>query len=115
MDKVRFGVVGLGNMGGHHISYLNQIEGAADSNGRARNTAANVNGEVSFYVDQLKGALMRTYLAVEESGLKHNELWSYEISGGVLKPIRYGASTDVQLWNVTDLAVQFVLKRLGVY
>ena len=29
MDKVRFGVVGLGNMGGHHISYLNQIEGAA--------------------------------------------------------------------------------------
>ena len=28
MDKVRFGVVGLGNMGSHHISYLNQIEGA---------------------------------------------------------------------------------------
>src|SRR5882672_12532018 len=28
MDKVRFGVVGLGNMGGHHISYLNQIDGA---------------------------------------------------------------------------------------
>ena len=28
MDKVRFGVVGLGNMGGHHVSYLNQIEGA---------------------------------------------------------------------------------------
>ena len=26
--KVRFGVVGLGNMGGHHISYLNQIDGA---------------------------------------------------------------------------------------
>jgi len=52
---------------------------------------------------------------VEASGLKHNELWSYEISGGTLRPIRYGASTDVQLWNVTDLAVQFVLKRLGVY
>jgi hypothetical protein len=52
---------------------------------------------------------------VEASGLKHNELWSYEISDGTLKPIRYGASTDVQLWNVTDLAVQFVLKRLGVY
>src|SRR5258706_12454559 len=28
MDKVRFGVVGLGNIGGHHISYLNQIESA---------------------------------------------------------------------------------------
>ena len=49
------------------------------------------------------------------SGLKHNELWSYEIVGETLRPIRYGASTDVQLWNVTDLAVQFVLKRLGVY
>jgi len=52
---------------------------------------------------------------VEASGLKHNELWSYEIRGGTLKPIRYGASTDVQLWNVTDLAVQFVLRRLGGY
>jgi hypothetical protein len=39
-------------------------------------------------------------------------LWSYEISGGTLRPIRYGASTDVQLWNVTDLAVQFVLSRM---
>jgi predicted dehydrogenase len=28
LEKVRFGVVGLGNMGGHHISYLNSIEGA---------------------------------------------------------------------------------------
>ncbi len=28
MDKVRFGVVGLGNMGSHHISYLNSIDGA---------------------------------------------------------------------------------------
>ncbi len=28
MDKVRFGVVGLGNMGSLHVSYLNQIEGA---------------------------------------------------------------------------------------
>ena len=97
------------------LGVANQIEGAEDSSGRARNAAANVNGEVSSYVDEMKGALMRTYLAVEESGLKHNELWSYEIRGGVLKPIRYGASTDVQLWNVTDLAVQFILKRLAVY
>jgi hypothetical protein len=52
---------------------------------------------------------------VEASGLKHNELWSYEISGGSLKPIRYGASTDVQLWNVTDLAVQFMLTRLHYF
>jgi len=41
--------------------------------------------------------------------LKHTELWSYEIVEGRLNPIRYGAATDIQLWNVTDLAVQFVL------
>jgi hypothetical protein len=63
----------------------------------------------------MRSALMRVNAAVEASGLKHNELWSYEIEAGALKPIRYGASTDVQLWNVTDLAVQFVLKRLGIY
>ena len=63
----------------------------------------------------MRGALMKTYLAVEASGLKHNELWSYEIDNGKLKPIRYGASTDVQLWNVTDLAVQFTLNRLHLY
>jgi hypothetical protein len=67
------------------------------------------------YLDEMRAALMRTNTAVEASGLKHNELWSYEIQDGVLRPIRYGASTDVQLWNVTDLAVQFVLKGLGVY
>jgi hypothetical protein len=57
---------------------------------------------------------MDTYLAVEASGLKHHELWSYEIVDGTLRPIRYGASTDVQLWNVTDLAVQFVLTGMGL-
>ena len=60
----------------------------------------------------MRAALTRINDAVEASGLKHNELWSYEISGGALRPIRYGASTDVQLWNVTDLAVQFVLSRM---
>ncbi len=28
MDKVRFGVIGLGNMGSHHVDYLNSVEGA---------------------------------------------------------------------------------------
>ena len=99
------------------LGLANQIESASDTNGRVRDSLQNLNqnGEVSRYVDEMKGALMRTYLAVEASGLKHNELWSYEIVNGKLKPIRYGASTDVQLWNVTDLAVQFVLKRLSVY
>ncbi len=91
------------------LGLANQISGARNDSARSRSQ------ELIEYVDAMRGALMRTYLAVEASGLKHNELWSYEIGDGTLKPIRYGASTDVQLWNVTDLAVQFVLKRLGVY
>jgi hypothetical protein len=91
------------------LGLANQITGATDAAGKTRVA------ELGEYVDEMRGALMRTYLAVEASGLKHNELWSYEISDGKLRPIRYGASTDVQLWNVTDLSVQFVLKRLGVY
>ncbi|PYO09885.1 MAG: hypothetical protein DMD30_04730 [Gemmatimonadetes bacterium] len=90
------------------LGLANQINGATDSSGKVK---APSEGMIS-YVDEMKGALMRTYLAAEASGLKHNELWSYEITGGTLKPIRYGASTDVQLWNVTDLAVQFILTRL---
>jgi hypothetical protein len=84
------------------LGLANQINGAGP-------------GGDAAYVDEMRAALMRVNAAVEASGLKHNELWSYEIQGGALKPIRYGASTDVQLWNVTDLAVQFVLKKLGVY
>jgi len=91
------------------LGLANQVSGARNDSARSSSQ------ELIEYVDTMRGALTRTYLAVNSSGLKHNELWSYEISDGMLKPIRYGASTDVQLWNVTDLAVQFVLKRLGVY
>jgi hypothetical protein len=54
----------------------------------------------------------RTLAAVEASGLGYNELWSYRIEGGRLQPIRYGTSSDIQLWNTTDLAVEFMLSRL---
>ena len=91
------------------LGLANQINGATDSSGRP------VNADVASYVTELRDALRRTNAAVEASGLKHNELWSYEIVDGALHPIRYGASTDVQLWNVTDLAVQFVLARLGAF
>jgi hypothetical protein len=91
------------------LGLANQISGATDTAGRPANDA------LAQYVGEMRDALRRVNAAVEASGLKHNELWSYEIGGGQLKPIRYGASTDVQLWNVTDLAVQFVLQRLGVY
>ena len=89
------------------LGLANQINGATEggSNGAA-------SAGLTAYTNEMRAALTRINDAVEASGLKHNELWSYEISGGALRPIRYGASTDVQLWNVTDLAVQFVLSRM---
>ena len=80
-----------------------QMAAATDVSGRPRSAS------LAPYVGELREALRRVDTAVEASGLKHNELWSYEIAGGALHPIRYGASTDVQLWNVTDLAVQYTL------
>lgn len=88
------------------LGLANQISGATDASGKPRDPA------LTAYVAEMRDALRRVNTAAEASGLKHNELWSYEISGGTLKPIRYGASTDVQLWNVTDLAVQFILSRI---
>jgi len=88
------------------LGLANQISGATNAAGRPRDPS------LTLYVTEMRDALRRANAAVEASGLKHNELWSYEIVGGTLKPIRYGASTDVQLWNVTDLAVQFVLSRI---
>jgi len=49
--------------------------------------------------------------AVDRSGLRHAELWSYRIDNGRLVPTRYGTSSDVQLWSLTDLAVQYLLNR----
>jgi len=91
------------------LGLAKHISSSVDGAGRARDPA------LAPYVSELRDALRRTTAAVEASGLKHNELWSYEIEGSParLKPIRYGASTDIQLWNVTDLAVQFVLARLA--
>jgi hypothetical protein len=60
----------------------------------------------------LQDVLRRTTAAVAASGLGNNELWSYRIEGGRLRSVRYGTSSDVQLWNTTDLAVEFVLARL---
>jgi trehalose/maltose hydrolase-like predicted phosphorylase len=60
----------------------------------------------------LERALRKTREAVAASGLQHNELWSYRIEGGKLVPVRYGTSSDVQLWSSTSLAVQFAPSRL---
>jgi hypothetical protein len=61
------------------------------------------------YQAGLRRILTTTRRAVEASGLRHNELWSYRIERDTLYPVRYGSSSDIQLWNVTDLAVRFLL------
>ena len=90
------------------LGLANQITGATDAAGRPRDPS------LTAYVTEMRDALRRANAAVEASGLKHNELWSYEIVGGVLKPIRYGASTDVQLWNVTDLLCSSCFRGSGI-
>ena len=85
-----------------------QIAAAYDAAGELRpNTDV-----MRAYVTELRRLLERTTAAVEASGLRHNELWSYRIEGDTLRPVRYGTSSDIQLWNVTDLAVRFALDRL---
>src|SRR6184192_1455301 len=59
----------------------------------------------------LQDALRRISDAVDRSGLRHAELWSDTIENGRLVPSRYGSSSDVQLWSLTDLAVQYLLNH----
>jgi hypothetical protein len=90
------------------LGLARQIETAYDASGRLRDES----DAFLSYVEALRDALETTEEAVEASGLSHNELWSYRIDGGTLRPVRYGTSSDIQLWNVTDLAVGFLLDRL---
>ena len=55
------------------------------------------------------GAIDSVRSAVARSGLQYAELWSYKFEGGVLRPVRYGSSSDVQLWSLTEIAVQYLL------
>jgi len=59
----------------------------------------------------LDTTISRIEAAVDRSGLRHAELWSYTIENGRLVPSRYGTSSDVQLWSLTDLAVQYLLNH----
>jgi hypothetical protein len=90
------------------LGLARQIEAAYDASGRLRDDSE----EMRSYVAVLRRTLDNTRAAVEASGLSHNELWSYRIDDGTLRPVRYGTSSDIQLWNVTDLAVGFLLDRL---
>ncbi|MBA3318494.1 MAG: hypothetical protein H0T50_10445 [Gemmatimonadales bacterium] len=88
------------------LGLANQIAGGFDAGGRLADPG------LQPYLRALDDALRRTLAAVHASGLEHNELWSYRIEDGRLRPTRYGTSSDIQLWNGTNLAVQFVLSRL---
>ncbi|MGH7454315.1 MAG: hypothetical protein ACRENG_23370, partial [bacterium] len=83
-----------------------QILAAYDDQGRMKSPM------LVTYVHELRQALNTIAAAVEASGLSHNELWSYKIENGKFFPSRYPASCDIQLWNLTDLAVQYSLERL---
>jgi hypothetical protein len=90
------------------LGLAHQIDAAYDESGRLRDES----DPFRTYVETLRRALETTGEAVEASGLSHNELWSYRIDGGTLRPVRYGTSSDIQLWNVTDVAVRYLLDRL---
>ena len=88
------------------LGLVHQIALAVDARGRPRDPSQ------TAYVASLTGALRKIQSAVDASGLRHFELWSYRIDGGRLLPVRYGTSSDVQLWNTTSLAVQWALAKL---
>jgi hypothetical protein len=90
------------------LGLARQLEAAYDASGRLRDES----DAFRSYVEALRDALEITQEAVEASGLSHNELWSYRIDDGTLRPVRYGTSSDIQLWNVTDLSVGFLLDGL---
>jgi hypothetical protein len=87
------------------LGLAKQIMAAYDSEGRLKDA------RLSVYVRDLRAIFDKTLAAVEASSLKHNELWSYRIEDDKLLPARYPVSTDIQLWNLTDLAVQYLLER----
>ena len=88
------------------LGLAHQLADAVDARGRPHDPS------LAGYVTSLTTALRRIQSAVDASGLRHFELWSYRIDGNRLQPVRYGTSSDVQLWNTTSLAVQFALSRL---
>jgi hypothetical protein len=79
--------------------------------GVANRIAAARGTPLERHVPELRAALDRVRAAADASGFE-SELWSYAVRDGRLVPIRYGISSDLQLWSTTDLAVQFALSRL---
>ena len=67
---------------------------------------ASASAALDDYRRELATAIEQVGRAVEQSGF-HSELWSYELRGGRVVPVRYGSGSDVQLWSTTDLSVGF--------
>lgn len=78
----------------------------------ARTPAARRDPANGDYVRELRAAVDKVLAAVQASGF-HSELWSYEVHGGRVTPVRYGSGSDVQLWSTTDLVVQYERYLLG--
>jgi len=85
-----------------------QVAAAYGPDGRLTNAS----DEFRRYVENLRNALDRVLDAVAASGMQHNEVWSYRVDEAGLYPLRLAVSSDVQLWNLTDLAVRYQLDRL---
>ena len=88
------------------LGLAKQLLAAFDFSGKLKNS------NLGPYVKELSIALKKTLAAVKASVLKSNELWTYRIQDGKLFAVRYGSTSDIQLWNLTDLAVQYYLNRI---
>jgi hypothetical protein len=99
-------------MAGHDIDRLCQKTGLRQlERGGPKHGGCGLRVNALGTLLRLRAGLDRVQAAAEASGFQ-GELWSYEIRDGRLIPVRYGISSDVQLWSTTDLAVQFALSRL---
>jgi len=83
-----------------------QILNAYDTQGNLKDQ------KLQNYVEELKNILKKIHSSVEESGLKYNELWSYQIVNGKLHPERYETTSDIQLWNITNLSAEYLMNQI---
>lgn len=90
------------------IGLCKQILAGYDAGGKLKDK------KLFSYKKELKVILNKIHTAVEESGLQHNELWSYKIRDGKLYPMRYETTSDIQLWNLTNLTVQYLLEKVSL-
>jgi hypothetical protein len=84
-----------------------QILAAHDGHGRLKSPAD------AALVGELKTSIERIHEAVVGSGLRDNELWTSRAQGDEQVPARYRKTSDVQLWNLTSLAVEHMRDQLA--